>query len=178
MNTDRASRFEGLYESAYPKVLAFVRRRHSNEAAEDVVAEVFTTAWRRFDDLPSHDAAVMAWLYSTARSVLLNTGRSEKRRTALHVKIASQPSTAGLDNGAVEAELDLIRAWRTLRAVDQEALALITWEHLDTSTAAAVLGITPVAYRVRLGRARRALRNALEPAESPALQLNPARRNS
>ena len=39
--------FEALYSSSYRDVLQYARRRVSAAEADDVVAEVFTTVWRR-----------------------------------------------------------------------------------------------------------------------------------
>lgn len=60
------------------------------------------------------------------------------------------------------SRVDLTRAWRLLSAVHQEALALAVFEGLRAPQAAAVLGISPVAFRLRLSRARRVLRLHLD----------------
>ncbi|HEY5178833.1 MAG TPA: sigma factor-like helix-turn-helix DNA-binding protein, partial [Dermatophilaceae bacterium] len=49
-----------------------------------------------------------------------------------------------------------------LTAVHQEALSLAVWDELTGPQAAMVLGISPVAFRLRLTRARRALRHHVE----------------
>ena len=54
--------------------------------------------------------------------------------------------------------MDLGRAWRLLSERHQEALALTVWDGLTALEAATVLGISPVAYRLRLSRARSVLR--------------------
>jgi RNA polymerase sigma-70 factor (ECF subfamily) len=63
-----------------------------------------------------------------------------------------------LDPDLLAQRLDLAEAWTRLSAVHQEALALTVWDGLDAPRAALVLGISPVAYRLRLSRARKALR--------------------
>ena len=63
----------------------------------------------------------------------------------------------GVD-GEATARVDLGRAWRLLSEPHQEALALAVWDGLTAAEAAAVLGISPVAYRLRLSRARKVLR--------------------
>jgi RNA polymerase sigma-70 factor, ECF subfamily len=52
-----------------------------------------------------------------------------------------------------------------LRPDDREVLMLVAWEGLDPSRAAAVLGITPTAFAVRLHRARRRLESHLTSSE-------------
>lgn len=63
----------------------------------------------------------------------------------------------GVD-GEATTRVDLGRAWRLLSEPHQEALALAVWDGLTAAEAAAVLGISPVAYRLRLSRARKVLR--------------------
>ena len=63
--------------------------------------------------------------------------------------------------------LDLAQAWRRLSSREQEVLALNVFDGLSGKQAGSVLGITPVAYRLRLVRARRALRAQLGIAPSP-----------
>jgi DNA-directed RNA polymerase specialized sigma24 family protein len=57
----------------------------------------------------------------------------------------------------LELDPELEVALRTLSESDREALLLIAWEDLTPSAAAASLGISAAAFRVRLHRARRRL---------------------
>lgn len=96
--------------------------------------------------------------------------------------VAERNTPDGAD--AVAQRLDLAVAWSGLSATEQEALGLTVFEGLTSDQAGAVLGITPVAYRVRLSRARAALRRRLQGADShpgltdraphPATGLSPA----
>ena len=79
----------------------------------------------------------------------------------------------GADPDLVATRLDLAAAWRRLTAVHQEALALTAWDGLTSPQAAAVLGISPTAYRLRLSRARRALRAHLHHSPSAPLRAVP-----
>lgn len=72
----------------------------------------------------------------------------------------------GLDADLVAQRIDLAAAWRRLSETDQEALSLTVFEDLTSPQAARILGITPASYRLRLLRARRALRRQLDLAES------------
>jgi RNA polymerase sigma-70 factor (ECF subfamily) len=62
-----------------------------------------------------------------------------------------------------ELDLDphLARGLRLLPEKDREALLLIAWDDLTPALAAASLGISPTAFRVRLHRARRRLSDLL-----------------
>lgn len=166
---DRQDAFRALYEAVYPDLLRFVQRRAGPERAEDVVAESFLVVWRRFDDAPHHPDDVRAWIFGIARNVLLNEHRGERRRSALGVRLAHltiAPSTDVMES-AVE-RLALATAWKSLSETHQEALALAVFEDLAAHQAAAVLGISPVAFRLRLTRARRALQLHLDDRPLPA----------
>jgi len=161
---DRERTFRSLYGAVYPDLLRFVQRRGRPDHAEDVVADAFLVVWRRLDELPhSHDDA-RAWIFGITRNILLNNHRGEQRRRALGVRLADAttfPST-NADTDGVVSGVDLGNAWRRLSETHQEALALAAFEELSAPQAAAVLGISPVAFRLRLSRARRALRLHLD----------------
>ena len=70
--------------------------------------------------------------------------------------VATPPPAADEPAGRVAAAL------ARLPANDREAITLIAWDGLRPAEAAAVLGQSPVAFRVRLHRARRRLRRELD----------------
>lgn len=167
--TDATAQFVELYRRDHGAVLRFVERRigratSGNSQVEDVVHNAFLTAWRNFDKVPTEPGAARAWLYVVARNALLNAQRSEARRGALGVKIATEtPSYLTGPENDVTARVDLAVAWSTLTPGQQEVISLAVWDELSSAEAARVLGISATAYRVRLLRARTALRKALEP---------------
>lgn len=172
---DDAERFRSLFRVAHPDVLRFVLRRTAPDHAEDVVAETFLVAWRRVAKLPVEVDDARAWLFGIARNQLLNTHRGSRRRDALAVRLADAAAVGGGETpdaaACVAGRLDVTRAWHRLPVADQEVLALTVFEQLTSDRAAAVLGISPGAYRVRLSRARAKLRRHLEVAPaSPHLE--------
>lgn len=174
---EQEAAFRRLYDAAYADLLRFVQRRVHPSHAEDVVADTFLVAWRRWDAVPPGLDDARAWLFGTARHVLLNSHRGEQRRAALAVRIADatvarteQTRLTGLDADEVACRVDIARAWRRLSPLHQETLALAVWDDLTAPQAAGVLGISAVAFRLRLSRARRALRAHLDslPADAAA----------
>lgn len=157
---DRADAFRSLYESAYGDLLRFVQRRTEATSAEDVVAEAFLVVWRRFAEAPSSEDDARAWVFGITRNLLLNARRGEQRRQSLGVRLADlSPDLFSVCHAdLVGSRIDLSRAWVLLSEVHQETLGLAVFENMAAPQAAKVLGISPVAFRLRLTRARRALR--------------------
>src|SRR5262245_3594968 len=150
-------RFRGVF-SNLGAVAAYARRRGSKDA-DAVAAEVMTVAWRRLADVPVDDPK--PWLYATARNLVL----AEARRMPALAAGGLVADLEGDDAPAVlELDPDLGVALRSLSALDREALLLVAWEDLTPTQAARSLGISPVAFRVRLLRARRRIRSKLEAA--------------
>ncbi|MEU7906204.1 RNA polymerase sigma factor [Actinoplanes sp. NPDC049118] len=162
--------FRVLFEAAYDDLLCFVERRTHPVAAEDVVSEVFLTAWRRLDDVPVDLDNARAWLFTAAHHVLRNRRRSDQRQQALTLRILRQPGTPEVDVEAddVAARVDLARAWEQLSIDDQHVLTLTVFEGLTGPQAAKVLGVSNAAFSLRLLRARRRLRKRLSDVASPA----------
>ena len=155
---EKQRRFEAMFRATYDRVFAYALRRTGSAEAEDVVAETYATAWRRFDVVPPDP---LPWLYGVARRTLANSRRSWRRRIQLTSRLASeydQPSATESDPGERIEEASLMRtALRSLNGSDREALMLVAWEGLDNGGAAAALGVSPQAFAVRLHRARRRL---------------------
>ena len=174
--TTARDRYHQLYVSSVDDVIRFISRRVPDTVVEDVVAEAFLTVWRRVEDLLADPSQARAWLFGIARHCARNAVRGTSRQQALAVRIADQPRTsvhAGAEASfdSINTRLDLATAWRRLAPDDQESLALTVFDELTSPEAAQVLGITAPAYRVRLMRARRALRRHLE--STPAKEHTP-----
>jgi RNA polymerase sigma-70 factor, ECF subfamily len=152
--SDRRDRFERMFHMHHRLVLAYALRRATPQMAQDVVAETFTVAWRRLDDVPDPE---LPWLYGVARRVLANELRSDRRRGALAERVSAEPLT-----GDAGGDLQLMQALARLRARDRELLLLTAWEGLTSAEAATAIGCTRAAVRVRLHRARKRLAAELE----------------
>ncbi len=165
LQREREQRFREIYDSVYVDLLRFVRRRVHPTHAEDVVGEVMLVAWRRLDDVPADLSAARAWLFGVARKTLQNTRRRDSRQDAVAVRLAEVrhgPADAGQHPDLVAHRVDIVAAWPLLSAVHQEAIALSVLDGLSAPEAAAVLGISPTAFRLRLSRARRTLRHHVD----------------
>ena len=112
----------------------------------------------RWDDSPHGDAA-RVWLYATARRMIANQRRSNRRRAALAERMAlmaPQDPPADPENSLVHEAL------RRLNPIDREVLLLSEWEGLSPAQIASVLHCPKVTARGRLHRARRRFRSTFE----------------
>jgi RNA polymerase sigma-70 factor (ECF subfamily) len=157
---DDRERFERIYRENFRAVLRFAATRIDPERAKDVAAETFLVAWRRLDDVP---AEPRAWLLGVARKVIAGQFRSQTRRDALATRLEGERDSAGDLAATVEDRDEVLAAFAALRERDREVLRLVAWDGLDAAEAADVLGVTRLAFTVRLHRARRRLERALEP---------------
>ena len=166
------ARFESLYRRFHPEILAYFARRIPRSDAEDATARVFTTVWRRIDEVPEGDMAV-AWLFGVARNVLSNHRRSWSRKLRLRHRLANRraPENDPPDVVVLRSEEDqmLIRALERLSSSDQELLKLVTWEKLPYSVIGDLLGVSEGAVGKRVSRARKRLARELERIERTGL---------
>jgi RNA polymerase sigma-70 factor, ECF subfamily len=156
MPQSREDRFRALYETQQRRVTAYALRRTSSaEDAADVVAETFTIAWRRLDDIPS-GGSQLPWLYVTARHVMANQTRGAVRDSGAVERLTHELKRA-VEDAPDEEGLIASIALAALPEADREILMLSAWEGLGSKGLGSVLGCSPVAARIRLHRARRRL---------------------
>lgn len=139
-------------------ITSYARRRGAHDP-DEIAAEAMAIAWRRRADVPVDDAR--PWLIATARNLLL-ADRRRRGKPVADLDSVEPTAPAELPAPAVDLDPELERALRSLSAHDREALLLVTWEDLTPTAAAASLGISAAAFRVRLHRARRRLLFELE----------------
>jgi RNA polymerase sigma-70 factor (ECF subfamily) len=161
-DTDRRTAEERFREvfAHLGAVTAYARRRGSRDA-EGIAAEAMSIAWRRLADVPRDEP--LPWLYATARNLILAERRAGSRTAPA---AALEPSYPAPELNDLDPQLG--RALCSLGPTDREALLLVAWEDLAPTQAARALGLNPTAFRVRLLRARRRLRAALDEERRPA----------
>jgi RNA polymerase sigma factor (sigma-70 family) len=166
-----------VYERHAPAVFRYLGRRAGPAAADDLLSEVFVAALdARKRVIAHHSGSALPWLYGIAMNVL--------RRHFRH----SQPTWAVepgqcVDWDAVDARLDAEAQRRQLRIAlcslsepDRELLLLVAWEGLTSTEAAEVLGVSKVAARSRLHRARHRALQALHGDAGLPVLTTPASR--
>jgi RNA polymerase sigma-70 factor (ECF subfamily) len=173
-----AAAFEELVRTAGPRLLSTTRRMLRNEEdARDAVQEAFLSAFRALGGFDG-ECQLATWLHRIAVNAALMKMRRCRRRpeasieellptfddTGHHLNSIEpwrpEPLVA-LERAevkeAVRAAIDrLPEAYRTV-------LLLRDIEEMSTEETARVLGVTENAVKVRLHRARQALRTLLDP---------------
>jgi RNA polymerase sigma factor (sigma-70 family) len=158
----RPDAFVGVVQRHETAVHAYLARRAGQEAADDLLCEVWLRAFAaRGGYDPARDNA-LPWLYGIARNVLKEHWRAGSRPVL-------PPPPDGVDPwDDVDTRLDAIAGARTVLAAiralpeaDRDVLLLVAWEELSPAEAALVLGIPQGTARSRLHRAREALRPVL-----------------
>ncbi len=142
-----------------------VRMLASRGDAEDVVQEVFLTAWRSLADL-HEEAAFVGWLYRMATNRCLNVIRA--RRATVDVDLAQRESrSAGSrPERTVEVNEQLAAVTAALQRLtgEQRACWLLREVHgRSYEEIAHTVGVTTTAVRGRIARARAQLTEMMAP---------------
>lgn len=155
-----------MFRAFYARVHAYAARRVGSASADDVATEVFTVAWRRFDDLPDDP---LPWLLATARLTCRNELRGRRRADGAATRYADELAVlhqvSEPDSGV---DPDLVRALAELSVTDRELILLVAWEGLSHRQIAEVLGTSTANVTLRLFRARRRITRLLADATAPA----------
>jgi RNA polymerase sigma-70 factor (ECF subfamily) len=147
--------FDDLFRAHATALYRYFVRRGAAGDAQDLAADVLTTAWRRREDVPA--GAELPWLYRTAGYVLAN-----HRRKGRPMPVADVPDGVDdVDPSDLSVLDDEVRAvLAALSARDRRVLLLHAWDGLDGDQLAEVLGIGRGGADAALSRARARLRQA------------------
>ena len=145
------SLFNDLYKATNEQIYRYVSRRISWDV-DDVVDDIYTTAWRRKADLPANQDEALLWLYAVGRRVIANKvrwkARSDRFKTLNTPLVSAGISNHGpQDNWVHEALVEMPTSQR-------EALMLVEWDGLSVTDAAKVVGIPETTLTKRLHSAR------------------------
>jgi RNA polymerase sigma-70 factor (ECF subfamily) len=163
-----AQAFSALHQALYPRLLAYLTRMSGSPVlADDLLQETFLRIHRARSTF-APGGAVIPWAYAIARNVHIDHARSAKLRAT--ERLPSDPGLETVDRGGADAESTAIAA-EAARAVERvlaripasqrDAFVLIRYEGLSVQDAAAILGTTATAVKLRAFRAYEALRAEL-----------------
>jgi len=161
--------FEAFYRAHVEGVQRFVARRVADpHIAADLTAEVFLAAIDAAAGYRRERGSPAAWLFGVARIVVVAEHRRAARERRAHARVEGRRLLEDDDLGRMQERIDAAAQSRALFAAvaqlpdgERAVLELVALDDLSVSEAAAVLGLRPVTARVRLHRARGALRRQL-----------------
>lgn len=151
--------------------LLYLQNRLSDrDEAEDFLQDFYVRVLTKADQIRDRGSTV-AWLYTVLKSMLADRYRRKaSERNALQLLAANQIATAPVQDVTLDEVQDFDRTTCTcfyhllpaLKPEYADALSRVELAELSPAEAARDIGITAGNMRVRLHRARRALRKALE----------------
>jgi RNA polymerase sigma-70 factor (ECF subfamily) len=174
--------FETLVRTHSSRLLAVTRRLlRSEDDARDAVQDTFLSAFRALHTF-EHGSLLSTWLHRIAVNAALMKLRAQKRRPEEPIEdflpkylanghredgTEQNPTKPWKDPGALLARQQTRTLVRTcidrLPETYRTVLLLRDIEELDTEEVASLLRVSPNAVKIRLHRARQALRTLLDP---------------
>ena len=122
--------FQRAFDQHFRDILAYAKRRSPVSDAEDIAAETFTIAWRKWASAPPD--AIRPWLFGIARKVLANSNRGLRRRDRLSAKMMSLSGRSAIEFSYGE-HADVDQAMGMLQLSDREIIRLHCWEDRSPS---------------------------------------------
>ncbi len=169
--------YEALVRAFSPRMLAAARRiLRDPEEAQDAVQDAFLAAFRALGSFHG-EARLGTWLHRILINAALMRLRRSKRRPegsiddllphfdeTGHHAVPPQPWNVSPERLLVDRDLHARVRAEIERLPDKyrTVLLLRDVEELDTEETARLLGVTPTAVKLRLHRARQALRTRLD----------------
>ncbi|MFC9682227.1 RNA polymerase sigma factor [Streptomyces sp. NPDC056948] len=167
--------FAVFFDRHAPAIHRYVARRLGQDAADDVTAETFLTAFRIRERFDAERAGVRPWLHGIAAKQISRHRREEVRALKILARTGSDPVAESWTDSADDrlaaqaASRPLAEALARLSAGDRHVLLLFAWADFTYQEIAQALDIPVGTVRSRLNRARRKLRAVTE-AHSPVLE--------
>ncbi|MGW0945935.1 RNA polymerase sigma factor [Streptomyces sp. NPDC002623] len=162
--------FEAFYRRHVGAVTSFVARRVADpHTVADLTAEIFVAVLDSAHTYRPGLGSETAWLYGIARNVVSSERRRAAREAQRDLRISGRRLLEPDDIARLEDKLEAespgrraLAAMQRLPEGERAVLELIAVDQLTVTEAAAALGIRQVTARVRLHRARKALRAETE----------------
>ena len=149
----KSEAFDELYKQFAPLVHGIVLARAPRNDVDDIVQEVFLSAYKNLNALRDRNA-VGAWLAMIARNRAAEFYRTAKPTEELSEDLSRK------DNARTEAR-EILAAIRSLPETYRETLVLRLVEGMTGVEIAEQTGLTPESVRVNLHRGMKLLREKL-----------------
>jgi RNA polymerase sigma-70 factor (ECF subfamily) len=145
--------FETLYARYGQDVFRFALYLCGNRAdAEDIAAETFARAWTSRDRLRL--PTVKGYLFAIARNLNRMGWRSQKRRTELDASLPDGRPGPELEAEGRDQLARVLAALQEMPETDRAAVLMRAQDGMSHAEIARALGLTEVAVKVKVHRAR------------------------
>ncbi|MEU5974582.1 RNA polymerase sigma factor [Streptomyces sp. NPDC047315] len=159
--------FGELYQRHAAAIHRYAARRLGEDAADDVTADTFLSAFRTRSRYDLTRTNALPWLYGIAANLIGKRRRSEVRALRALARTGHDPvADTWTDRSdsrvtAQAAQASLAAALASLSTGDRHVLLLVAWADLNYQEVAEALKIPVGTVRSRLNRARKKVRLAL-----------------
>lgn len=170
--SEPAAQHSLAFERNATDLLLFFERRVGDNAA-DVVAETFSTAWRRHQLMPGrrHGRTATDLRDCAQRALLNNARRSHIRRNRLADRLRAQWKPAS--DEPTDAMMDVRDAIASLSPDQADIVTLIHWDGFNSSEVGSILGLPASTVRSRYAAAKQQLAATLLPMPDRADDQEP-----
>lgn len=156
--------FDEVFEAELAPLHRYLARRLGDAAADDLAAETFAVAFRRWADLDARP--VRPWLYGIAANLVRHHWRKEQRMLRAYARAHPEPTFDDGDEASERIDAQVARArlaaaLKDLRPVEREVLLLHAWAELSDAEIADALSLPLGTVKSHLSRVRSQLRNRL-----------------
>ncbi len=154
-------RFAIVYRRHGQRIFGYMWRRVGT-AADDLVADVFCSAFEQRDRFDLSRPSALPWLYGIATHRVSRHWRTHQRRSRATLRIAGRSSTSHpldvdslIDRVAATGATSELRDWlAALDPLSLDILVLAAWEELTQSEIAVALDIPVGTVKSRMSRLR------------------------
>ncbi|MFI0453307.1 RNA polymerase sigma factor [Actinomadura sp. 6N118] len=165
---DLPNGFAAIFDDHYDEIHRYVDRRLGADTADDIAAETFMIAFRKWDQFDPEQGAVRSWLYGIATRLVSRHRRNEVRRYRAMARMQQDAPEEEGHEEAVAAQVSatavrgqLGAALAKLSSGQRDALLLVALADLTYPEVAQALGVEYGTVASRLSRARKKVREAL-----------------
>jgi len=165
---DNAASFAAIFDRHFDAIYGYLQRRIGPDLAEELASQTFLVAFNQRARYDLSFSNARPWLFGIASNLLRRQRREERRQLRAYARTGIDPLGDALEG--TEARLDAANMGRELAAAlaslageELDVLLLYAWAELSYAEIAQALGTPIGTVRSRLSRARRRVRELLEP---------------
>jgi RNA polymerase sigma factor (sigma-70 family) len=159
--------FTGVYERHFAEIHRYIAGRLGRDVADDIAADTFVIALRKYSGFDAGRGPLRAWLYGIATNLVAQHHRAEKRRYQAMARAWAQELTAGRQDHATSwtaaegLQPQLAMALAGLPRQERDVLLLVALVDLSYEEISQALDIPYGTVGSRLNRARKKIRAAV-----------------